>query len=52
MSLYVNNDNVTYFDSFRVEYVPKEIIKIVGNKNITTNIYKIQVHDSVICGYY
>ena len=24
---YVNDDNVTYFDSFGVEYIPKEIEK-------------------------
>ena len=25
IDLYVNGDNVTYFDSFGVEYIPKEI---------------------------
>ena len=25
VALYVNADNVTNFDSFRVEYIPKEI---------------------------
>ena len=25
ISLYVNHDKVTYFDSFGVEYIPKEI---------------------------
>ena len=32
--LYVNAENVTYFDSFEVELVPKEIKKFIGNKNI------------------
>ena len=41
ISLYVNVKNVTYFDSFGVEHLSKEIIKLIGNKNITTNIYKI-----------
>ena len=27
---------VTYFDSFAVQHVPKEIKKIIGNKNIIT----------------
>ena len=31
--MYVNGDNVTYFDSFGVEHIPKEITKLVG-KNI------------------
>ena len=34
----VNAENVTYFDSFRVEYIPKETKKFIGNKNIITNI--------------
>ena len=28
IDLHVNSDNVTYFDSFKVEYVPKDIKKI------------------------
>ena len=38
MALYVNDNNVIYFDSFGVEHIPKEIRKFIGNKNITTNI--------------
>ena len=37
---YVNSNNATYFDSFEVEYIPKEIEKFIGNKNIT-NLYRI-----------
>ena len=48
--LYVNDDNVTYFDSFGVEHIPKEIRKVIGNKNIITNIYRIQADDSIMCG--
>ena len=55
ISLYVNDDNVTYFDSnvtcFGVERFPKEITKLIGNKNIT-NIYGIQVNDSIMCRYF
>ena len=40
-TLYVNGNNVTYFDSLGVEYIPKEMKKIIKNKNITTNIYRI-----------
>ena len=47
----MNSENVTYLDSFGVEYIPKEIKKIIGNKNIITNIYRIQAYDSIMCGY-
>ena len=48
----MNGDNVTYFDSFRVEYIPKEIKNFIGNKNITTSIYRIVANDSLMCGYF
>ena len=52
IDLNANDDNVTYFDSFGVEYIPKEIRKFIGNKNIKTNVYRIQTYDSVMWGYY
>ena len=45
IALYVNANNIVYFDSFRVEHIPKEIKKFIGNKNIITNIYRIQAYD-------
>ena len=53
--LYVNDNNRTvskngiYFDSFGVEHIPKEIKKFIGNKNIITNISRIQTYDSIMC---
>ena len=52
IALYVNDDNIIYFDSFGVEHIPKEIKKFIGNKNIITNIYRIQAYDSIMCGYF
>ena len=52
IALYVNGDNVTFVDSFKVEYIPKEIEKFMGHKNITTSIYRIQANDSVIGWYF
>ena len=46
------NNNVTYFDSFGVEHIPKEIKKFVGNKNIKTSIFRIQACDSIMHGYF
>ena len=48
----MNSDNITYFNSFGVEHVPKEIKKFIINKNIITNIFRIQVNDSMMCGYF
>ena len=49
---YVNNKIVTYFDSFGVEHIPKEIMKFINRKKINTNIYRIQAYDSIMCGYF
>ena len=46
-----NNNNVIYFDSFGVEHIPTEIRKFINNKNIITNIFRIQAYDSIMCGY-
>ena len=52
IALHVNDNNLTYFDSFEVEHIPKEISKLIGNKNIITNIYRIQEYDSIMCKYF
>ena len=52
VALHVNNNDVTYFDSFGVENIPKEIKTFINNKNIKTNIFRIQTYVSVICGYF
>ena len=68
VALYVHNDDVTYFDSFGVEHIPKEIKAFINrplsfvlrpllhdasqNKNIKTNIFRIQAYDSIMYGYF
>ena len=52
MTLYLNDNDVIYFDSFGVENIPTEIKKFVGSKNILTNIYRIQAYDLITCGYF
>ena len=57
--MYINND-ITYFDSFGVQHIPKEIKTFINhplfsasqNKNIKTNIFRVQAHDSIMCGYF
>ena len=58
--MWVDNNYVTYFDSFGVEHIPKEIKAFINpplsyalqNKNIKTNIFRIQAYDSVMRGYF
>ena len=48
--MYALNNNVTYFDSFDVEHIPKEIKKIIEGSSIIANIYRIKAFDSAMCG--
>ena len=50
IALYVNNKTVTYFDSFGIEHISKEIKIFTNNKNVIANIYREQNYDSVMCG--
>ena len=52
VALYVKNNDITYFDSFGVEHIPKDILKFIGYKNIKTNIFRIQAYNSIICRYF
>ena len=58
--MWVNDNNVTYFGSFGVEHIPKEIKKFINRplssvlqyKNIIANIFRIQAYDSIMCRYF
>ena len=50
VALYVQNNAVTYFDSLGVEHILKKIRTFIGNKNLKTNIFRIQAYDSAMYG--
>ena len=52
IALFYNRNEIAYFDSFSVEHSPKEIKEFIGNKNIKTNIFRVQANNSVMCGYF
>ena len=52
IDLYVKNKDITYFDSFGGEHIPKEIKAFIKNKNIKTNIFRMQAYNSIMCGYF
>ena len=43
---------VAYFYNSGDENIPKETKKFMDNKNITTNIYRIQTYDLLVWGYF
>ena len=50
--MYALNNNVTCFDSFGVEHIPKEIKIFIDKSIVVANIFRIQAYDSVMCGYF
>ena len=52
IALFVNVDNIKYFDSLGVENTPKEIKKVVNNKNISASIFRMQAYNSMMSGYF
>ena len=53
VALHVRNNDVTYFDSFGVEHIPKEIKAFIDRSlSITTNIFNLQGYDWIMCGYF
>ena len=52
IAFYVKNNDITCFDSFRVERIPKEMQAFIKKRNIKTNISRIQAYDSLMCEYF
>ena len=53
VSLYVNNNDVTYLDSFGLEHIPKKIKAFISpSLSITANIFRVQAYDLIMCGYF
>ena len=49
IALFCNRNEIVYFDSFGVEYIPEEIKEFIRNKNIKANIFRVQ-EDNSMCG--
>ena len=41
-----------YFDSFRTNYIPQEVLKKIKDKSITHSIFQVQSDDFIMCGFY
>ena len=50
--MYALNNNVTYFDSFGVVHILKEIKIFVDKYIVVANNFRIQAYDSVMCEYF
>ena len=51
-SLFTDRNTAVYFDSFGIEYIPKELLNKEKDKSTAQNIFKAQDKDSIMCGFY
>ena len=49
--LHALKNNVTYFDSFGAEHIPKEIKIFIDKSIAVANIFKTHAYDSIMCGH-
>ena len=52
IALHVLNNNVSYFDSFGVIHILKQIEKFIERSTIVTDIFRLQVYNSIMCRYF
>ena len=52
VSLFIDKNMATYFDSFDIEYIPQELSSKIKDKSVTYSIFRIRDDDSIMCGFY
>ena len=50
--VYCCKNTDAYFDSFRIEYISKEVLNKIRDKSITYNIFRIKSDDSIMHEFY
>ena len=50
VSLFIDRNTAVYLDSFGTEYTPQDVLNKIKGKFISHNIFRIQSHDSIMCG--
>ena len=52
IELFCKKNEIVYFDSFGVKYIPDEIQEFIGNQNIKANIFQLQENNSITFGFF
>ena len=46
--LFIDRHAAVYFDSFKIEYIPQEVLNKIKYKSITQNIFRIRSDDYIM----
>ena len=52
IALFCRKTEIAYCDGFSVEHVTEEIRGFIANKNIKSNIFRVQARNSIMCGFF
>ena len=52
VSLFIDRHVTVYFDFFRIEYIPQEVLSKIKYISTIHNIFRIQDDDSIMHGFY
>ena len=52
VSLFIERNTATYFDSFENQYIPQQLFRKIKDKSITHNIFRTQSDDPIMCRFY
>ena len=52
VSLCIDRNTAVHFDSFVIEYIPKDVLKNIKHKSITHNFFRTQDDDSIMSRFY
>ena len=52
INLFCKKNEIVYFESFGIEYIPKEIKEFIGNRNIKAKIFRVQANNSVMSVFF
>ena len=52
IELFCKKNEIVYFDSFGVKYIPEEIQEFIGNQNIKANIFRLQENNPITFGFF
>ena len=49
LSLFIDKNTAVYFDSFRIGYIPQEVLNKIKDISFSCNIFRIQDNDGFYC---
>ena len=52
VAVFCKKNEIVYFDSFGIEYIPEETKELIRNKNVKANIFRSHENNSIMCGYF